>query len=147
MAIVRWEPFGPLEGSFGRMPSLLGRWPHFLGPNLEREIEWSPSVDISETDKEYLFRAELPAVNKADVHITVDGGMLTISGERKQKLEDKKEKVHRVETFYGSFYRSFSLPEDVDTAAIRAESQDGIITVHVPKTKVEEKKPTEIKIQ
>lgn len=147
MTVVRWEPFGSIENAFGRMPSLLGRWPRRLDLSGEKEIEWSPSVDISETEKEYLFRAELPAVNKEDVHITVDSGTLTISGERKQRQEEKKEKLHRVETFYGSFYRSFSLPENVDTAAIRAESRDGIITVHVPKTKAEEKKPTEIKIQ
>ena len=147
MTIVRWEPFGSIEGAFGRTPSLLGRWPRVLDLGSEKEVEWSPSVDISETEKEYLFRAELPAVNKEDVNITVDRGMLTISGERKQGQQEKKEKLHCVETFYGSFYRSFSLPENVDTAAIRAESQDGIITVHVPKTKSEEKKPTEIKIQ
>ena len=73
--------------------------------------------------------------------------MLTISGERKQREEEKKEKFHRVESFYGSFSRSFTLPENVDTNTIQAESKDGIVTVHVPKLKIEQKKATEIKIQ
>jgi len=128
------------------MPSQL-RWPRQMETNGGTAFESSPSVDITESDKEFLVRAELPAVKKEDVHITNDNGMLTISGERKQKEEEKHEKFHRVESFYGSFSRSFSLPEAVDTAAIRAESKDGIITIHVPKTKTEEKKAKEIKVQ
>jgi HSP20 family protein len=145
MSIVRWEPFGSIENLFGRMPSLL-RWPR-LETNGETRFEWSPTADISETDKEYLIRAELPAVSKEDVRITVDNGMLTISGERKQREEEKKEKFHRVESFYGSFSRSFALPDNADADKILAESKDGIVTVHVPKMKIEQKKLTEIKVQ
>ena len=86
-------------------------------------------------------------MNKDDVHVTIDGDMLTISGERKQKTEETKEKVHRIETVYGRFSRSFTLPDNADTASIRAESKDGVITVHVAKTKVERKKSTQIKVQ
>ena len=96
-------------------------------------LEWAPSVDISETDTEFLVRAELPAVKKEDVHITVDDRTLTISGERRQTTEDKKEKMHRVETVYGKFSRSFTLPDNTDTASIRAESKDGVITLHIAK--------------
>jgi HSP20 family protein len=145
MSIVRWEPFGSIENLFGRMPSAL-RWPR-VDTHGEARYEWAPTVDISESDKEYLIRAELPAVNKEDVRVTVDNGMLTISGERKQREEEKKEKFHRVESFYGSFSRSFTLPENVDANTIQAESKDGIVTVHVPKLKLEQKKLTEIKIQ
>jgi HSP20 family protein len=81
------------------------------------------------------------------VHITIDDGTLTISGERRQKTEEKKEKVHRVETVYGKFSRSFTLPDNADVASIRAESKDGVITVHVTKAKSEPKKLTEIKVQ
>ena len=81
------------------------------------------------------------------MHVTFDDGMLTISGERKQKTEDKTEKTHRVETLYGKFSRSFTLPDNVDAAKIRAESKDGVITVHVAKARTEPKKPTEIKVQ
>ena len=147
MSLIRWEPFGNVEDVFARMPSIFGRWPQSLDVNARRDQEWAPSVDISETDSEYLVRAELPAVNKDDVHVTIDGDMLTISGERKQKTEETKEKMHRIETVNGKFSRSFSLPDNADTASIRAESKDGVITVHVAKTKVERKKSTQIKVQ
>jgi HSP20 family protein len=145
MNLVRWEPFASFENMFGRMPAL--RWSPLADFDGETRTGWSPSVDISENDQEYLIRAELPAVRKEDVQITFEDGMLTLNGERRQKTEEKKEKFHRVETFYGKFSRSFTLPENVDSGAIRAESKDGIVTVHVPKTKTELKNAKEIKIQ
>jgi HSP20 family protein len=147
MNLIRWEPFGGVDDVFARMPSLFGRWPRAFEFDGKRALDWAPSVDISETDAEYLIRAELPAVKKEDVHITVADSTLTISGERNQKTEESKERVHRVETLYGKFSRSFTLPDNVDTATIRAESKDGVITVHVAKTRSEAKKPTEIKVQ
>jgi HSP20 family protein len=147
MSLIRWEPFTGADEVFARMPGLLNRWPRAFETNGKHLLEWSPSVDISETDAEYLIRADLPAVKKEDVHITIDLGMLTISGERKQKTEESKEKTHRVETAYGKFSRSFSLPENTNVTNIRAESRDGVITVHVAKVKTEAKKPTEIKVQ
>jgi HSP20 family protein len=146
MSVVRWDPFAGLDDVFARMPNLLGRWPRWAGDG-EGAVEWAPSVDISETDKEYLLKAQLPAVKKEDVHITFDSGMLTISGERKQEKEEKAEKFHRIESLRGAFSRSFSLPESIDAGAIRAEGKDGVITVHVPKTKVEAPKMKEIRIQ
>lgn len=145
MSLVRWDPFASLDDMFSRMPSVFGRWPR-SGSDGDT-AEWSPSVDISETDAEYLLKAQLPAVKREDVHVTYDDGMLTISGERKQEKEEKGEKFHRIESFHGAFTRSFSLPEAIDAGTIRAEAKDGVITVHVPKSKVEAKKPTEIKIQ
>ena len=142
MSMIRWEPFGGIDEVFNRMPGILGRWPRAFEGNAKNLFDWSPTVDISESDDEYLIRADLPAVKKEDVHVTIDDGMLTISGERKQKFEDKKERSHRVETLYGKFSRSFSLPETADVANIRAESKDGVITIHVAKTKTETKKPT-----
>ncbi len=147
MSLIRWEPFTGTDDLFARMPSLLGRWPRAFDYNGKHALEWSPSVDISETDAEYLIRADLPAVKKEDVSILVDEGMLTISGERRQQFDDKTAKAHRVETVYGKFSRSFTLPDNVDAANIRAESKDGVITVHVAKVKVAPKKPTEIKVQ
>lgn len=145
MNVVRWDPFANMDEMFARMPSLLGRWPRWAGDG-EGAVEWSPTVDISETEGEYLLKAQLPAVKKEDVHVTFDDGMLTISGERKQEKEEKGEKYHRIESLHGSFSRSFSLPDAIDPAAIRADSKDGVITVHVPKSKTEAKKPKEIKI-
>ena len=147
MSLIRWEPFTGTEDVFARMPSLFGRWPSVFDGESRKALDWAPSVDISETDTEFLVRAELPAVKKEDVRITVDDHMLTISGERKQKLEEKNEKLHRVESVYGKFSRSFTLPDNADAANVRAESRDGVITVHVAKAKVENKKPTEIKVQ
>ena len=149
MSMVRWDPFADMDTLFNRlMPRAMGSWPRFAasedgGPKLE----WSPSADISETEKEYLVRAELPAVKKEDVKVTVDGGMITIEGERKQRKEEKNEKFHRVESVTGSFTRSFTLPDNVDEKNIRCESQDGVLTVHIPKTEIEKRKPIEIKVQ
>ena len=146
MSLVRWEPFSAVDEMFNRFPSFFGRWPRFAA-DIEAKFDWAPSVDISETGEEYLIRAALPAVRKEDLEITVNDGMLTLSGERRQEEERKDEKFHKVETYYGNFSRSFALPDAVDEAAIRAESKDGVLTIHVPKTKVETKKPTTIKVQ
>jgi len=145
MNLIRWEPFSAMDDMFNRFPSLFGRWPRL--PVADANLDWAPSVDISETGEEYLIRASLPAVKKEDVEVTYADGMLTLSGERRQKEEVKDEKFHKVETFYGNFSRSFVLPEAIEADAIRAESKDGVLTVHVPKTKVEMKKPTTIKVQ
>ena len=146
MSLIRWEPFAGMNDAFSRLPSLFGRWPQLAGSS-EQSLEWVPSVDISETGEEYLIRATLPDVKKEDVAVSVDNGILSVSGERRQKEEQKNEKFHKVESFYGNFARSFALPEGTDASAVRAESKDGILTIHVPKTKTETKKPTTIKVQ
>ena len=146
MNVIRWEPFGGMDEMFSRFPTMFERWARLAGSG-EKGVGWSPSVDISETDQEYLIRASLPAVKKEDVNVTVEDGMLTVSGQRRQQEERKDEKFHRVESFYGSFSRSFALPEGTDPSAIRAESKDGVLTIHVPKIKAEAKKPTTIKVQ
>jgi HSP20 family protein len=110
-------------------------------------FEWSPTADMSETDKEYLIRAALPAVKKEVVKVTYEDGVLTLSGERRQEEQQKDEKFHRVESYYGNFLRSFALPDVIDEEAIKAESKDGVLTIHVPKSGSEVKKLTTIKIQ
>ena len=144
MSVVRWEPFGTMDDVFTRLPALFGQWPRLPGKP-ELGADWAPAVDISESKEEYLVRASLPAVKKEDVKVTVGDGMLTLSGERRQ--EQKDEKRHKVESFYGTFSRSFALPDAIDEAHIRAESKDGVLTIHIPKTKVEAKKPTTIQVQ
>ena len=145
MNVVRWDPFGDFDTLFNRMlPKPFAGWPRLAGDG--GKLEWSPSANISETEKEYLIRAELPAVKKEDVKVTVDQGMITIEGERKQQKEEKDEKIHRVESLYGSFMRSFSLPENVNVDAIRCEDKDGVLTVHIPKTETEKRKPKQIKV-
>ncbi len=149
--LVRWDPFSDfnrLDRTFNRMiRRTLSGWPRLALEGDGTTLEWSPSVDISETDREYLIRAELPAVKKEDVKVTVDRGMLTIEGERKQQKEEKDEKYHQIESFHGSFSRSFSLPDDVNVDAIRCEDKDGVLTVHLPKTQAHKTKPKEITVQ
>jgi len=146
MALIRWTPFEGVDDLFNRMMPTMMRSAKRFGLEGGLTVDWSPSADISETDKEYLIRAELPAVKKEDVKVTIDEGMITISGERKQQKEDKTEKYHRIETFQGSFSRSFSLPADVDAGAIRCESRDGVLTVHLPKKEQRKSAPVEIKV-
>jgi HSP20 family protein len=146
MSLIRWEPFTAMDDMFARFPGPLGRWPRLSGIG-ESNPEWSPSTDISETGKEYLIRAALPAVKKEDVDVTFENGILTLSGERRQQEEQNDEKFHKVESFYGSFSRTFALPDAIDATTISAESKDGVLTIHVPKTKTEIKKTTTIKVQ
>jgi HSP20 family protein len=149
MSLVRWEPFNEMDSLFNRIlrKSFTGLPRVSAEGNGGASLEWSPSADISETDKEYLIRAELPAVKKEDVKVTVDRGMITIEGERKQQKEEKTEKFHRVESLYGNFTRSFSLPEDINVEAIRCEEKDGVLTVHIPKTHAEKATVKQIKVE
>jgi HSP20 family protein len=134
------------------MDDLLSRFQRGFGRPAVSEgaaavADWAPSVDIAETDKEYTVKAELPGVNKEDVRINVQNGVLTLSGERKFEKEEKDKKHHRIERAYGLFTRSFTVPEDVLADKITADSKDGVITVRLPKTDIKKAKGTEIKVQ
>ena len=146
MNLTRWEPFYAMDKMFNRLPGFLGYGPR-LGTAEYPDFDWSPAVDISETDKEYLIRAALPAVKKEDVKVTYENGVLTLSGERRKEEEQKGEKFHRVESFYGVFSRCFELPDTIEAEAISAQAKEGVLTIHVPKTKVEGKKLATIKVQ
>jgi len=147
MSLMRWDPFADMDTLFNRMmPTGVSRWPRLAG-NGDRKLQWAPSADISETEQEYLIRAELPAVKKEDVQVTLDDGIITIKGERRQQSDDKSEKFHRVESFYGSFERSFALPDNVSADTIRCDSKDGVLTVHIPKAKVQKSQPKQISVQ
>jgi HSP20 family protein len=133
MSITRWEPFREFEDMFRQYSPFLGRSPRRVGGE---GAEWTPLADISETDKEYVIKADLPEVKKEDVNITLDHNLMTISGERRHEKETKDENEIRVESFYGSFSRSFQLPEGIDPQGIRAESKDGVLRVRIPKKEV-----------
>ena len=108
--------------------------------------DWVPVVDVLEDEKEYLIKAELPEVVKEDVRVVVDKGRLTISGERKlEKKEGDGAKYHRVERSYGSFLRSFTLPENADAEKVEAEFKDGLLRVRV--AKVEQAQPRQIEVK
>lgn len=147
--LTRWDPFKELEDLQNRITRLFGRAPVRREGGKEealRVAEWAPLVDISEDDKEYLIKAELPEVNKEDVKVTVQNDVLTISGERKYEKEEKKKKYHRIERAYGSFARSFTLPEDADPEKISAEFKDGVLYVHIAKSEKAKPKAIEVKV-
>ena len=121
-----------------RLATLFGRTPaRPEGGKEEMTVaEWAPLVDISEDDKEYLIKAELPEVKKEDVKLAVHDNVLTITGERKYEKEETNKKYHRVERVYGSFTRSFMLPD----------FKDGVLKVHLPKSQKAKPKSIEIKV-
>ena len=134
-AVMRWDPFRELE----EMSSRLNR-------GFNTVADWIPTVDIAETDAEYQIKAELPEVKKEDVKVTVEDGVLTISGERRHETEEKGKKYHRVERSYGSFVRSFTLPDHVDDAKVKAEYKDGVLHLHLPKSEKAKPKAIDVKI-
>ena len=149
MSLIRWEPFTDADDLFsGLVPEYFGRWPRLrMSPALGRKLDWSPTADISETEQEFVIRAQLPGVKKEDVKVNVKDGVITIEGERKQQHEEKTEKMHRVESIWGNFSRSFSLPENANAESIRCETKDGVLTVHIPKLAKAEGKVRQIKVE
>jgi HSP20 family protein len=143
-----WDPFRELEEMRSRLAPLLGRWPTLPGGKEEpfNLMEWTPAVDIAEDDKEYTIKAELPGMNKEDVKVTVDGSVLSITGERKSEKEEKDKKYHRIERSYGSFMRSFTLPEGTASDKIAAEFKDGILKLRLPKEEKAKSKTVDVKI-
>jgi HSP20 family protein len=147
-ALKRWNRLKGLEAVQHGLDSLLGGSSLHRPEGQEEQIavpEWSPLVDISEDDKEYLIKVELPDVKKEDVKVTAQEGTLTIMGERKFEQEEKGRKYHRVERAYGSFGRSFSLPDDASPAKVTAEFKDGMLTVHLVKD--EKAKPQQVEVK
>ena len=132
-----------------RLSSYFGRTPTSTGTDKKEAItvaEWAPLVDISEDEKEYLIKAEIPEMKKEDIKLNVHDDVLTITGERKYEKEEKNKKYHRVERAYGSFLRSFTLPEDADGSKVNAEYKDGVLKVHLPKSEKAKPKAIEVKI-
>ena len=108
------------------------------------ENNWVPAAEITEDDNEYLVKLEVPEVKKKDMKVEIVNGALCVSGERKYEKQDKK--LHRVERFYGHFERSFSLPENVDTKSIKADSRDGVLSIHLSKTEPSVQESQNVKI-
>jgi HSP20 family protein len=143
--LTRWEPM-ELADVENRLSRFFGRRTN----GREREditiADWEPLADITEDDKEYIIKAELPDVKKEDVKVTVENGVLTIAGERRFEKEEKKKKYHRVERAYGSFVRSFALPDLAAADKVKAEFKDGMLTVHVPKSERAKAKQVDVKV-
>ena len=144
MNLTTWSPFRDLDSFFDRFAfdPLPAR-----KRLLEGDAEWRPAATIVENKKEFMIKADLPAVERKDIEINVENGVLTLKGERKYEKANEDEKEHRRESFYGFFSRSFALPENVDESNISAESKDGVLTVHLPKLAVEKPKALSIKVE
>jgi len=144
MNLISWTPFRELDSLFDRYSrenfpvraSLLGN-----------ETQWRPAASITENDDEYTIKADLPEVERKDIDVSVDNGVLTIKGERRVEKSSESEREHRRETFYGTFSRSFSIPENVDPKNIGAESKNGVLIVHLPKVKEEKQEAVSIKVK
>ena len=149
-ALTRWDPFKEMDDLQKRLNSIFGLAPGRPANGSKEETmtvaQWLPLVDITEDDKEYLIKAELPEVKKDEVKVTVESGVLTISGERRFEKEEKEKKYHRIERAYGSFTRSFSVPDDADDAKVSAEFKDGVLTVRLAKSEKARPKSVEVKV-
>ncbi|MBC7363251.1 MAG: Hsp20/alpha crystallin family protein [Candidatus Aminicenantes bacterium] len=146
MAITKWDPFKDIMILRDRMNRLfedLVTSPRFEDSELIQST-WSPAVDIYETENELVLTAELPGIDEKDVEIKIEDNTLSIKGERKFEKETKEENYHRIERAYGSFFRSFSLPNYVDQEKISAEFENGLLKIHMPKKP--EVKPRKVKI-
>ena len=143
MSLAIWDPFREME-------ELVDRYNRSARKSLVKHDDktfevgdWMPAVDISETEDAFVVKAELPGVDKDDVNVKIENGILTIRGEKKTKAEDKKN--HRIECTYGSFVRSFTLPQTTKSDSIEAEYKNGILNLTIPKS--EEVKPKEIEVK
>ena len=148
MALVRWDPWRELEDMFDRYTKARAAGQPPAG---SQEViatgDWSPRVDIVETDKAFVIKMEIPEVNKEDVKVTIDTGVLTIRGERKQEKEEKGKKFHRVERYYGSFTRSFTLPDNVDETRVTASFTGGMLNLEIQKTEKARPRAIEVTVE
>ncbi len=145
MAIIRWDPFRDLITLREKMNRLFEE--AFTSRGEEKDLvssTWTPSVDIYETEQSLVLSAEVPGLKEDDIEIKIEDNTLTIKGERKFEKETKEENYHRIERAYGSFYRSFTLPNYINQDKIEAEHENGVLKITMPKKA--EMKPRQVKI-
>jgi HSP20 family protein len=149
--LITWNQLREMEeATQNRFNRFLGGFPNRMGSGEIHSLtvaDWSPEVDISEDERGYLLKADLPEMKKDDVKVTVEDGILSVSGERKIENEDQKKKFHRTERSFGNFRRSFTLPEDADSTKVTAEFHDGVLEVHLPTTARPRSKAIEVKVK
>src|SRR5260370_42202913 len=149
--LITWNQLRDMEAQ-NRFHPFLGGFPNIPNRMGSGEIDslaggdWSTEVDISEDDHGYLLKADLPEMKKEDVRVTVEDGILSVSGERKSEKEDQKRKFHRIERSYGTFRRSFTLPEDANGSKVTADFRDGVLKVHLPIMPIAKSKAIEVKV-
>jgi HSP20 family protein len=149
--LITWNQLREMEeATQNRFNRFLGGFPNRIGSGQTHSLtvaDWSPEVDISQDDQEYLLKADLPEMKKEDVRVTVEDGILCVSGERKSEKEGQKRKFHRIERSFGNFRRSFTLPEDTDSTKVTADFRDGVLKVHLPTTAIAKSKASQVKVQ
>ena len=144
VAINRFEPFRELAAVQARLNRIFNE-PYESGDDALTQANWVPPVDVFESPQhELVLKAELPGVKKEDIDLKVENNTLTIRGERKREVETKEDGFHRVERTFGSFGRSFTLPQTVSADGIKADYKDGVLTVILPAR--EEAKPRQVQI-
>ncbi|BCU78138.1 Hsp20/alpha crystallin family protein [Luteolibacter sp. LG18] len=144
-ALSAWSPLRELEDFQNRILRAF----HPVSRDVSQESGhsgWTPLVDISEDDDSYRLAVDLPQIQREDVKVTVENGVLTISGERKFSKEDGNAKYHRIERGYGSFVRSFGLPPDAASSGIEAKFADGVLQIRVQKNENSKPKQIEVKV-
>ena len=144
MLVTRYSPYNNTRRSLGVVNQLLSQLDSL---NEEGISSFVPVVNTREGESAYHVELDLPGVKKEDIEITTEDNILTISGERKYRDESKEDEYYKVESIYGKFSRSFTLPEKIDVENIHAESSDGVLEVIIPKLKEEESKPKKIEIK
>lgn len=149
---IRREPEMRSEKSISDLrrefDSLLDRFfrDDWFAPEAAGAGSFVPAFDVSETDAEFLVKAELPGVEPKDVEVNLSGNVLTVKGEKKQEREEKTESLYRVERSFGSFSRSFSLPSEVKADQVSATYKDGVLNLKLPKTEPSKKKTIKIDV-
>ncbi|MBU3665981.1 MAG: Hsp20/alpha crystallin family protein [Chthoniobacterales bacterium] len=143
-----WNPMREMERMSNRFNRIFGRslWPLSSGETFTTESQWAPDVDVIENDKEFIIKADLPDVEKKDVHVSVQDGSLCITGERKGEKEERGHRFHRLERSYGKFERSFYLPDAAKGVTPKAEFKNGTLTVHLPKAEEAQAKTLEVPV-
>ena len=145
MAVVRWDPFRDLNMLQDRMNRLFeDASRNWKSDEPASTTTWSPAVDIFETESEIVVKAEVPGMERKDITLNLENNVLTLKGERRFLKEAKEENYHRIERSYGGFSRAFSIPATVDEEKIRADYQDGVLKIVLPKK--EQLRPKQIKI-
>lgn len=145
MTLVRWKPFGDLVSMHDKIDPLFEDSFHKdFDKGTDSLTSWCPVTDIFETKDEYIFKMEVPGLSNDDINVELDDNTLSIKGEKKGEKEVKKEDYHRIESYNGTFSRSFSLPRNVDAKKINAFKNEGILELRI--AKAEEKKTKTIPI-
>ena len=150
MSLIRYEPMNVLSRMQGGLSRFFNHNDDDLFPSLRMDDdalfggEWLPRVDLEEDDKNYIVTADVPGVDPQDLEVTMEGGLLTIRGERRSEKEETKKHYRRKECMYGSFERSFLLPDTADGDRITATSRNGVVTIEIPKKEAAQRKAIKI---